>query len=117
MGRDLYLLPIKETGSFWLSHSVLEVERRYVLFDEIGKIPQFPIQIEFCSFVGGQTKQGNTCYGDAREDPYGDPVKWVHAKDLVALAHMEESQSPFNRPIWAFLGQLPPEQKVALYWH
>ncbi len=58
------------------------------------------------------------CYGLTTEDAFGQPLRWVFADALAELRLLEDvSTVAHNRAVWAYLGALPPDARVVLYWH
>lgn len=116
MGIDLDLLPVDaDFPNCSFSHSVLQCERRHNLWPAIQALPGQPVPDNFTSYLGGK---GEACYGKTVEDSYGDPVRWVRVRDLLTLRCREEVRdNSKNRAVWAYLAELPPEGKVALFWH
>jgi hypothetical protein len=123
MGLDLSLLPVEaEFGDgTGFSHSVLALERRTGLFDAILDIEEregAPVPGRFETFVCRDDRFEETHYGDTRETPYGEPLLWVRAASLAELrSHPEATDFPRNRAVFAYVDALPPDTKVALYWH
>lgn len=116
MGVDLRLLPFDaDRGEFAYSHTILELGRDYALHEKIRKLRSMPVPSGFTSF-SGRGDDGDTCYGATIETPYGEPVEWVLAGELCAI-ELEEGGTYIERAIWAYLSHLPPQTKVALYWH
>lgn len=111
MGVDLTLLPLDyERENSGSAFSRLNLERRRELWDEFVKLPEHPIS-RVTGYMGDE-------FGDKTEDPYGTPLKWVYAKDLLPLKNHEAVQdNDQNRAIWAFLEALNPDKKIVLYWH
>lgn len=119
MGLDLTLLPFDcDQGNFCFSHTMLDCERRRDLFEAIMKmLKETPVPDGFMSFRG-RTQEGDTSYGVTTTTPYGAPLGWVPAGDLVNLGvHIGVLDNHLNRAIWAYLRELPKETKVALFWH
>lgn len=117
MGVDLRLLPFDcDQGDFAFSHTILELGRDYDLHNEIRKLRKMPVPQTFTSFSGRAEGYEDTCYGVTNETPYGEPLEWVLAGELCAIKLSKDA--PYKeRAIWAYLQHLPPQTKVALYWH
>ena len=111
MGVDLTLLPLDyENDNGGSAFSRLMLERRRELWDDIAKLPVNPIA-KVTGYMGDN-------FGDETEDCYGEPLKYVFAKDLAELRDHEAVQdNDLNRAIWAFLAAIRPETKIVLYWH
>jgi hypothetical protein len=141
MGLDLALLPFEsDSPSIVFSHSILNCWRRRELFDVIGKLPSVPINPEmegktrkdveaedkakkrplstrFTSYLA-TLPNGESGYGETTHDPYGSPLRYTLAGDLVKVGkHDGVTDNARNRAVWAYLAELPPDTKVALYWH
>lgn len=118
MGLDLRLLPF-DADCF--SHTVLDCARRHELWDSIQKIENRvgrDVPDGFTSFSGRSQRHDDTCYGLTIRTPYGENLKYVLTSDLLPLArHKAVHDNEKNRAIWAYLAQLNPQTKVALYWH
>lgn len=114
MGVDLRLLPFDhDNGTFAYSHTILNFDGSYEFYDRINKLPQMPVPPDFTSFCGRSKKHDDTCYGETVETPYGEPVKFALAGDLAKV----KLDGRWQEATQAYLKRLPPEAKVALYWH
>lgn len=118
MGVDLRLLPFDcDRGEFAYSHTILDCERRRSLWTAVEKLPATPVPKGFTSFVGDRP-DGESGYGVTAETPYGEPLMATTAGQLLILKdHEGVIDNHKNRAIWAYLAELPPETRVALYWH
>ncbi len=119
MGLDLTLLPFDaDSERMNFSHTVLSCERRGQLFEEIQELRATPVPEDFTSYLSLDGEYEEHHYGQTHETPYGEPLTYVLAGQLWPFASHEDvmSQSK-NRAIWAYLAELPPDTKVALYWH
>jgi len=115
MGVDLRLLPFDvDHEGLCFSHTILSCDRDYDLWKSIESIPEHPVPVSFTSFLG-ERKDGETIYGYTKIDPYGKPIHYVLAGDLSNIDYAIPSRK--NKAIWAYIGVLPPDTKVALYWH
>lgn len=115
MGVDLRLLPFDADSGISFSHTILDCDRDYPMFDAIQELDALPVPEGFTSFSGRCDECHDTCYGKTLKDPYGSPVLYVTASLLVSVKHDQMSQK--NRAIWAYLEHLAPSTKIALYWH
>lgn len=116
MGVDLRLLPFDcDQGDFAFSHTILEVGRDYDLHDKIRKLKSMPVPPKFTSFCG-DLENGETGYGVTNETPYGEALEFVLAGHLCAIP-LPPDAFYRARAVWAYLKELPPHTKVALYWH
>ncbi len=121
MGLDLYLLPFDcDHNSIHFSHTILNCDKIYDLFDEIQEIEKkqgFDIPSDFTSYLCRDDKYEESHYGKTLDTPYGDPLKYIIVRDLIKIKnHPRNFESTKNKAIWAYLEQLPIETKVALYW-
>lgn len=117
MGIDLNLLPFDgDWPNLAFSHTVLVCERHQDLFDVLVELPGEHVPKGFSSRLG-RGPDGETTYGETQETPYGEPLLWVTASQLVAWSPHPGVQGNWrNRAIWAYLAHIPPQTKVALYW-
>jgi hypothetical protein len=116
MGVDLKLLPVMLKGS-WLCHDMIEVSRDRDLWDDVTKLPQQPIPQAIGCYLG-HGKDGETCYGDIEETPYGERITYTTAGDLMSLKDHEAVRWGWkNKAIWAYLAQMPEDWLICLYWH
>ncbi len=113
MGLQLRLLPIegikeeiKGSGNF------LNCEKDKVLFEQIEQINASTVPSDFQAYH--DTEEGFV-YGSLTKDAYGTELNYVFVKELLKFKPNSESQT--NKAIWAYLKQLPPEGKIALYWN
>jgi hypothetical protein len=124
MGLDLSLLPFDcDLDTIHYSHTILDCERRYALFDPLQALADAlgrPVPADFRSFRG----EGSCCdcgephYGPTTTTPYGTTLYAVTVDALLSFTQNPGVQeSTKNRAIWAYLAVLPAETKVALYWH
>ena len=119
MGLDLNLLPFDgDMGSMNFSHTVLDCERRSQLFEELEGLPAVRVPEDFNTYLCKDDEYEESHYGNTQDTPYGEPLTYVLAEQLVPFASHEGVENHFkNRAIWAYLKELPPRTKVALYWH
>jgi len=109
MGLDLALLPMKHDDPDWgFAHDVLNMQRDYDVFDKIKKLPTTPVPTKFYTYMG-RGKEGEACYCDTQETPYGNPLL------AVTMAQLKTVGIP--GPVGAFVAASPDDQRVALYWH
>lgn len=123
MGVDLLLIPFKSSndinGRIWgLSSSSLEVVRSRDMWREILALESQPVAERFLTPFGlVYPDEPDYWNRETSVDAYDKPLRWVSAGDLASLRDYrnipKESQ---NRAVWAYLEQLPPDYKVALYW-
>jgi hypothetical protein len=116
MSLDLALLPFAE-GRFdpvhQVSWTVLECKLGGVLHTVLGALEESePVSDEFLSYApsGG--------FGCTKRDPYGCVVRCIPALVLLRMReHSAVQGCATNRAVWAYLAELDPEQRVALWWH
>ena len=123
MGVDLTLLPITENKdkTWGYAHTVLACTRDYVLYDRLRALPDEPVPASFTAYVAripdGEMK-GEHCYGHVTYDAYEEPLRCVRAGELVTYRiRRRANTNQQNQAVWAYLAALPPETRVALYWH
>ena len=123
MGVDLNLLPIdciSDDSGF--SHEIIQAGRYYDLYDEIREIKNImEVPKSFSTYVGRHPDWEDVCYGETQEDPYGDKVKYVLAKDLVSAYKRwhkkDKEREGWDKTTFAYLSACKPNRKIALYWH
>jgi len=116
MGVDLTLLPLIGPD-FWASHDVIQLNRRSALWPEIAKLKQHPIPMPLTCYLS-RGEDGESRYGNTEKDPYGDPLKWTTAAELLTLKDHEVVVDDWqNRAVWAYLSHMPPDWPIVLYWH
>ncbi len=120
MGVDLRLLPLLGPEA-WVSHSMLDLERRRALWPAVEALSSQEIPEPLSCYlnrVPDGSYQGEPCYGYIEKDPYGNRLRWTTAKELLKLSNHESVQDNYlNRAVWAYLAQIPPDWKIVLYWH
>lgn len=116
MGVDLRLLPFDaDQGDFAYSHTMMEVGRDYDLHGKIRALKSMPVPSDFTSFCA-RGVDGEPTYGKTSETPYGEQLEYVLAGHLAAIKLPRDAWYGV-RAVWAYLKELPPQTKVALYWH
>lgn len=117
MGVDLTLLPLL-SPDYWVSHDVIQTERRRELWDPIMALPVKPIPKVLTSYLSRDKISGETCYGEMTEDPYGSQLTYTTAGDLYSVReHEGVKDNEKNRAVWAWLSQMPRDWPIVLYWH
>ena len=122
MGVDLKLLPIfsRMSGTKWLSHSVIELQRKSELFEKIIEIEKkvgILVPPDFTSYLSRGEGNEEPHYGETCWTPYGDPVRYVRVKDLLKFQYCDDVMYDFlNRAVWAYLKELPKDTRIALFW-
>lgn len=127
MGVDLRLLPMDcwiAKDGWGYSHSIIDLPRDYICWDDIRELNQHPIgSAKIASFIGRRIPDGKMagehCYGDLTEDAYGDPYKFVLAAQLgpVLEAAAKRHDSPRMRAAAAFVLASEPGRMFILDWH
>lgn len=117
MGLDLTLCPYDWSDGFgdnvwWLTYTRIGLRGGARAFAEQLEASQLPVHL---LPPGAQVEW----YGDeglkkTREDPYGEPLTFMRAGDLVKL---EMPPSKRWAAAWAYLKALPPETPILLWWH
>ena len=139
MSLDLTLLPFDcDEESISFSHSLLQcVSNCHDLYDEIEqyqrdigqpnsiklmgvdydpKKDERRVTENFTSYMG-RDDEGELRYGKTKTDPYGTPLRWLYVKELLQWKnHSGVLRNKKHLAVWAYLEQLDPETKVAIYW-
>jgi len=133
MSLDLTLLPFNnDFSNNSYSHTVLplqtnsrdlmeEIERlshvesnsiEFITDENLsGEVPE-----GFSSYISN-TDDGDTKYGELKEDAYGKKIRWVRASVLQGLTHHDGvTRNPLNKQAWGYINACPPNTRVALYW-
>lgn len=117
MGVDLTLIPVQsETVGQLYAPTLLEFGRYYDLFEQIEAMPSTESTSTLRSFRG-RDESGETCYGDTKQTPYGDPIKFVRAGDLARLTFDPSTVMQETSAAMAYVRALKPDTLVGLYWH
>ena len=123
MGVDLTLMPLHSDDDTygWVAFDMFELERRHELWPLIEALPRHKtpsIVSTFRSTIESGEHEGEDTYGPTPTDPYGNPLEWTTAADLLTLKGQPTITDNFkNRAVWAYLGELPPDWKIILFWH
>src|SRR4051794_22704137 len=107
MGVDVSLYPVSfgDDDKGFYSFSILGLERRRELWDDLAKVSNYPC-VSLTGHIGDN-------YCEKKEDCYGTKLRYALATDLAALANHEAVQdNPLNRAVWAYLGALNPDAKI-----
>ncbi len=116
MGVDLILLPYYNEEAYF-SHTILEINRDYDLFDKIKSLPMLRVLDSFTSYVSRDEKYEEPHYGKTIKDPYGDAMKYTHVRELLTLRdYVIKNTGPKTKGAWAYMLELSLDIKVALYW-
>ena len=117
MGLDLTLLPIEHDTNEWgFAHSMIRCNRDGELFNavmECEKADSGPVPDDFHTYLA-RGKDGDSKYGKTKTTPYGEKIRVVKVSELMPLKYLAKD---YNAAAWAYLEQLPPNMRVALYWH
>jgi hypothetical protein len=112
MGMDLDLGIAKyaeDIGSWWLLYDRLRLDRDYNLFDQFVVLTREPIptdiKVDWYSDDGVQR---------IKEDAYGNLLRFVRAGEFNKIELKKTSQ--WNKAVFSFLRQIPPDTPVVLYW-
>ncbi len=57
---------------------------------------------------------GERCYGKLVADAYGEPYRWLTAKELLGCL---VEHWPAGNPVTAYVRALPSEDLIVLDWH
>lgn len=115
MSVDLTLMPLLSRDSF-CAHQMVAVERRPELWPEIEKLPHEKMQAALACYVS-VLPDGERGYGNATETPYGDPITFTTAGDLLSLKNHKAVQDCWqNRAAWAWLAHYPKDWPIVLWW-
>lgn len=115
MGIDVTFLPIEhESKDLCYSHTLLPLERRYDLQDEIRRLEPRILGRKISSYVG-RDKEGEVCYGDTDSDCYGDALTYLTSGELLLVDSATVEYK--NKAIWAYLRELPADTKIVIYWN
>lgn len=112
--KSLKLLPFDcDNATLSFSHTVLWAGRfTEGVFQFIESLPQLPVPEGFTSYVGRQEHDRTT------ENPYGEKVTYTNAEELCKIpSEVRESFGHTDRAVWAYLSELKPLTKVAIFWH
>ncbi len=124
MGVDTLLIPFESSNDIngrttGLSHTSLEVVRSRDMWREILALESQPVPEIFLTLFGDVYPDEPDYWNrETSVDSYGKPLRWVFAGALAALRDYRNiPEESGNRAVWAYLEQLPPDYKVALYWY
>lgn len=121
MGIDCTLIPVEcEKDGWGYGHSIVSLSRDYDFWDKLRSLPDAgPVPADFNTFYGtvpdGSLK-GEHGYGKTEKDPYGSPLRCVRAGDIAKMKRLKR-YAQRNKAALAYCAKLPPEQRIALYWH
>lgn len=124
MGVDLLLIPFESHDDLkginaGISYSSLEVVRSRDMWDEILALESQAVPERFLTPFGDvYPDEPNYWNRETSVDVYDKPLRWVFAGDLASLRNYQNiPKESRNRAVWAYLEQLPPSTRVALFWY
>jgi hypothetical protein len=121
MGLDLTLAPENYPSSWWLTFDRIRVDRDYRLYSQIAGLRGTAGYTQVCNPRPIPSNVKVQWYEDEgikerKTDPYGSPLTYLTAGELLAVA-LPTNASPWNKGVWAFLKELPPDTRILLWWH
>ena len=122
MSLDLTLLPVDHDGKLGHAHSMLDCDAGGGIYDAMARLGISEKRLtdppdDFFTFRATGA-DGEPRYGRTTETPYGEPIRCARIRDLLRLTEEPViTESRKNRAVWAWLRAMPPDTKVALYWH
>ena len=134
MSIDLTLLPVNcELPNMCYSHTVLPLQTNsrdlFELIETLTKEKSNSMDFitegdNLSGFIPDNfscylatNKEGETAYGNLKEDAYGSPLKWVRASQLQSIVHHKAIQeNPMNKQAFAYIMACQPQQKIVLFW-
>ena len=123
MGLDLSLLPIESdipSIKLCFSHSILSCERDRNLFEFIINCKnKFDVPEYFKCHLSRDEETGETKYDTLTHDAYGEKIKSINADDLQNIFYTFGNRNELhfrNICIQKYLGELPSNTKIVLYW-
>ena len=88
------------------------------LLEALQDLDADPVPSSFHSYLSRDDACEESHYGETQETSYGDRLTCVSVSRLLRFRdHEGVRDSPRNRAVWAYLAELLPETRVALYWH
>lgn len=118
MSLDLRLLPIDfDNGTYGFSHTVLSVDSGRLWHDLLEGIHLTDVPDSFNTYLAVGA-DGEKCYGDTQDTPYGEPLRAARVRDIVKALNAADLTTMGVRDLAAiaYLNALDPKTKVALYW-
>ena len=134
MSLDLTLLPygFPDHDYIHYSHTVLPLQTnnrglmaaieqlarqeqpQSITFIKGEKKPSDLVEDDFACYIA-KDKQGDTCYGEVKEDAYGKPLRWIRVSELLKVDKVLW-RNPQDKSALAFLSTMDKDHRVALYW-
>ena len=121
MGLDLKMLPFDTNVSHpeQYSHTVLTCARDNEMFERVmAQEKDFGLLVPhgFSSYVSRDDKYEESHYGLTVITPYGESLKCLFVLDLLYSLRDYQPDLERNRAVMAYLRELSPQVKVALFW-
>ena len=120
MGLALRLLPVERFhGGFGYSHSILELggwdwDLGDTIRDRARLLPDgHDITAYLAKVIPDGACAGERCYGKLVADAYGDPYRWLTARELLPVLREHWPK----HPVTAYVNALPEDQLIVLDWH
>jgi hypothetical protein len=121
MGLALRLFPIDclHGGSFGYSHTVLELgglswDLGAEIRENARRLPDgHNITAHLATRIEDGKHEGERCYGRLVNDAYGEPYRWLTAKELLPFLVKHWPK----RPATAYVRALPGDGLIVLDWH
>ncbi len=124
MAVSLTLLPADYSSkTCGISKDILSLDNDCILFDlivDISKEKGIDIMRGGIRSYIGEDESGNfegPCYGNTEIDPYGKRIKSLLASELMEIFSEYKTDSWKNSAIFAFIGELPSDLPIYLYWN
>ena len=119
MSSTVTFLPIDHEGpGLAYSHTILTCYESSALSEAVHEILELHGQLApatFKSFCADGTQERGT-YGITLHDAYGAPLCWVPVHCLWDMAlYTDVATMPRTRAVWAYLGAMDHDGKVAIY--
>lgn len=117
MGLLLTLLPFDaDCEGIAYSHTMLPMDQGEHL-TTLLKLSARPVPEHFSSYMRREGGEGSR-YGITTKTPYGEPLEYVTAREFLNVcAALDMGDGHRTHASLAYLKELDPNTKVALYWH
>lgn len=118
MSLDLTFLPVDHDQPTWgFSHSMIQAGAGAMWYEALKDCIFTGVPKDFKTFTCREG--GEPHYGDTQRTPYGEPLLCVTARQIINALNMHGfwEMSSKDQAAFAYIQQLPREQRVALYWH
>lgn len=126
MSLDLTLLPFDDGGDSrkpeWAySHTMLPVDVVDDGFSEALLAEEEATGKNVPAYFGTYTSRNKEeysepHYGNTQQTPYSEPLKYVLVRELIPCFEATDDHSERNGAVLAYLRNLNPLTKIALYW-